>query len=306
MKNAPLEIFFGFLFIIFLALFAIGIYHYKAPTPKTHHISGHSVSNEWSVSLAHSPPDVAASILRGANYFQNTPELAKAYVGNTLSCNQCHLNGGQQNGVLGLVGVAPHYPEWDERSAKKMTLSERIQSCFLRSENGKAPPLDSPILKDLVSYVESLRPFNEDSQKPWRNLILIPKKELLSLEKIDISKGKFLFDQQCSFCHGNNANPQVGIPPLWGSDSFNDGAGLARVYTLASFIQGAMPLGGAQSLSDEEAQEIAGYVDSQNRPHYSEMQKDYPQGHVPVDAVYYLQRYPTNPLQPDPENKYRN
>ncbi len=305
MKNLPLKIAFGILFTLFLVIYAVGLYHYRDQTPQSFHHTGSSTHQDWSQSLLHENPTIVASFLRGAKYFRHTSSFASLYVGNSLSCTQCHLGGGQENGILGLVDIASYYPEWDEREGKKITLVERIQSCFLRSENGKAPPVENPVIKDLKAYVESIRPFSENSKKPWRNLIQIPKEDLIPIEKIEVAQGKFLFDQQCAFCHGHQGNPMPGIPPVWGNESFNDGAGLARVYTLASFIQRGMPLGGANSLNNKEAQEIAAYIDSQKRPVYAGKQKDYPQGDIPVDAVYYPQRYPTNPLQPFMENKYK-
>jgi thiosulfate dehydrogenase len=83
--------------------------------------------------------------------------------------------------------------------------------------------------------------------------------------------------------------------PLWGARSWNDGAGAARVYTLAGYIRYAMPLTQPGILSDEEAQHVAAYINAQERPVYSGKADDYPGG-APIDAVYYP-RYPENPLR---------
>ena len=45
--------------------------------------------------------------------------------------------------------------------------------------------------------------------------------------------------------------------PLWGDGSWNDGAGAARVYTLAGIIRYSMPYLSPGSLTDEEAQQVA-------------------------------------------------
>ena len=87
------------------------------------------------------------------------------------------------------------------------------------------------------------------------------------------------------------------IPPLWGPRSYNDGAGLARVYTLAGFIRHAMPAGAPGTLNDEEAQQLAVFINSQPRPTFNGKAQDYPDGQVPVDAVYCPQRCPHNPLR---------
>ena len=55
------------------------------------------------------------------------------------------------------------------------------------------------------------------------------------------------------------------FPPLWGPDSFNDGAGMHRVLTAARFIKARMPLGEAD-LTDDEAFDVAAFINAQPRP----------------------------------------
>jgi cytochrome c len=57
-----------------------------------------------------------------------------------------------------------------------------------------------------------------------------------------------------------------------------------------------MPLSSPSSLSLEQAQQVAAFLDAQPRPVYAAKAQDYPDGKVPVDAVYYPQRYLENPL----------
>ena len=78
--------------------------------------------------------------------------------------------------------------------------------------------------------------------------------------------------------------------PLWGPDSWNDGAGAARIYTLAGMIRYAMPYLNPGSLTDEEAQQIAAFINSMPRPEYPLKRFDYRQGRIPPDAVYYMSR----------------
>ena len=56
--------------------------------------------------------------------------------------------------------------------------------------------------------------------------------------------------------------------PLWGPDSWNDGAGAARVYTLAGIIRYTMPYLDPGSLTDEDAQQLAAFINSKPRPVY--------------------------------------
>jgi thiosulfate dehydrogenase len=80
------------------------------------------------------------------------------------------------------------------------------------------------------------------------------------------------------------------MPPLWGSDSFNDGAGMARLITAANFLHFNMPHGVDYlnpQLSPEQAWDIAAYVVSRPRPHKAGLEKDFPDLlQKPVDAPY--------------------
>ena len=78
--------------------------------------------------------------------------------------------------------------------------------------------------------------------------------------------------------------------PLWGPDSWNDGAGAARVYTLAGIVRYAMPYLNPGSLTDEEAQEVAAFINSKPRPAFPYKQTDYLTEKLPGDAVYYAKR----------------
>ena len=56
------------------------------------------------------------------------------------------------------------------------------------------------------------------------------------------------------------------FPPLWGKDSFNWGAGMHRINTAAAFIKQSMPLGKGGSLTDEQAWNVAAFMNSHERP----------------------------------------
>jgi thiosulfate dehydrogenase len=88
----------------------------------------------------------------------------------------------------------------------------------------------------------------------------------------DYDRGAKAYAQHCSSCHGADgagqklADGQTMFPPLWGPRSFNWGAGMASIDNAAEFIKANMPLGLGGSLSDQEAWDIATYMDSQERP----------------------------------------
>ena len=261
------------------------------------HATGPRHEYPQAFSMASQNPRLAQSVQLGAEIFYQTAKFAPKYVGNGLACTSCHFQGGTQEGMLGLVGVALKYPEYDPRSGRPVTLQERLQSCFLRSLNGKAPPEGNAILQNLFDYVTYLSTgVSKEEELKWRDLDWIPAAEKIPIEKLDPLEGKKLYAQNCAACHGLTGRGDGWATGLWGENTYNDGSGLGRVYTLAGFLFRAMPLSAPNSLNLEQAQQIAAYLDAQPRPAFAGKAQDYAGGKVPVDAVYYPQLYPKNPL----------
>lgn len=95
----------------------------------------------------------------------------------------------------------------------------------------------------------------------------------LGREKPELSyeRGQQVYTKNCAVCHGKNGqgqktNGEVVFPPLWGDGSYNWGAGMTRIFTAASFIQNNMPLGKPGSLTDDEAWQVANFINPQERP----------------------------------------
>ncbi len=241
---------------------------------------------------------MAEQITWGYRIFVDTPSQAPQFTGGKVSCNNCHLNAGQRDRSLALVGVAGMFPEYNNRAARLISLPDRVVDCFLRSENAighgddQVPTTASKEVLAVTAYLTWLaRDTPVGHNPPSRNKNTIAPDRLIPVDELDRTRGKALYDDRCTSCHGiDGQGVQIGdkrAGPLWGPDSWNDGAGAARVYTLAGIIRYAMPYLAPASLSDEEAQQIAAYITSQPRPVYPHKERDYVGGKVPVDAVYY-------------------
>ncbi len=113
----------------------------------------------------------------------------------------------------------------------------------------------------------------------------------------DPARGAQVYADTCAACHGADGSGQRAasgagyqIPPLWGPDSFNDGAGMTRVLTAAAYARHNMPFGttfDAPVLSDDDAYDVAGYITSQDRPHKANLENDFPiRLEKPVDTPY--------------------
>jgi len=245
---------------------------------------------------------LANEIRWGFKIFTNTPKEAPQFAPGSMSCNNCHLNGGQRERSLPLVGVAGMFPEYNKRSGRLYSLGDRVVDCFWRSENATgAHPTDpenlpTPTSKEVLAvsaYLTWLAQGYEVGKNPaWRGQNTIDQPKLVPVAKLDPHKGEDLYKDRCANCHGEDGQGvQIGdkkAGPLWGPDSWNDGAGAARVYTLAGIIRYSMPYMNPGSLTDEEAQHVAAFIDSKPRPAYPFKHQDYRTEKLPPDSVYYL------------------
>jgi thiosulfate dehydrogenase len=240
----------------------------------------------------------------GYQIFTDTPKHARRFVGGKMSCANCHLNAGQRERALPIVGVAGMFPEYNARAARLISLADRVVDCFLRSENATGQSLDDPptptskevlALSAYIAWISKGQPVGRNPS--WRGQNAIPQAKLLPLNQLDAKHGEAIYRERCTSCHGDDGQgKEIGGPvpnsakragPLWGPESWNDGAGAARVYTLAGIIRYTMPYLDPGGLTDEDAQHVAAFITAQPRPEYPYKSRDYAGGKVPVDAVYY-------------------
>ncbi len=213
------------------------------------------------------PADIKDAVTLGYNIMMDTRKYAAKYVGNKLNCTNCHFKGGitegGKNGGISLVGVASTYPKYRKRQNYAVHIITRINDCFERSMNGKPLPPDSKEMTALVTYYQWISkglPIYADI--PWLGL-----KHIKSAHPPDPVKGKQIFAQKCAMCHGNDGQGTQAAPPLWGKDSFNDGAGMHKLENLAAFAYKNMPKGNPD-LTPEDALDVAAFVTTQPRPHF--------------------------------------
>ena len=207
-------------------------------------------------------------VRRGRDIFTNTGEHAAAYVGNGLSCSNCHLDAGRLANSAPLWGAYGRYPAYRSKNQRVNTYAERLQGCFLYSMDGKAPPADSPEMLALESYS-----FWMAQGAPIGATLAgagYPKDFKPPLPP-DYPRGKKVFEENCALCHGPAGQGQkvagrYVFPPLWGGDSYNWGAGMHQLDNAAGFIKANMPLGRGGSLSDQQAWDVAMFMNAQERP----------------------------------------
>jgi len=204
----------------------------------------------------------------GQSIFEDTPQHAPQYAGNTLSCRNCHLDRGRDAFSSPMWAAYVHYPEYRKKDGLVNTIQMRVQGCFRYSQNGVVPAADSKELTALVTYFYWMSGGLPVGVKPKAAGYpkLDPPKATPSPER-----GANVYASACALCHGANglgrssAGQQV-FPPLWGPQSFNWGAGMHQVDRAAGFIKTSMPYGAGGTLSDQDAWDVAAYVNSRPRP----------------------------------------
>lgn len=217
------------------------------------------------------------------------------YTRGRMSCGSCHLDAGAEPGTLSLPESVHHYPRFQARVGTTTTLEDRVNECMQRSMNGKPLPKDSTEMIAIASYIRNLGTEDAASGASRKKPVGEPAGFKTPARAADVKAGKKLLEEKCASCHGKDgagllasANPIHGyvFPPLWGPDSFNNGAGMHRVLTAAKFIKARMPLGKA-NLTDEEAFDLSAYINSQPRPEMENLDRDYPDRKTkPIDTGY--------------------
>ncbi len=231
------------------------------------------------------PPPIPAgplgdAVRRGRALLVATRESLPAHVGNRLRCVSCHLDEGRR--VSGSwVGVFARYPQYRARSATIETIEYRVNDCFRRSMNGAALDPVGRDMADIVAYLAYLsRGIPVEPPQPGARL------QQWARFTADTAAGAQVFAAACAKCHGPDGSGTAAAPPVWGPASYNIGAGMARVRTAAEFIRRSMPFDQPGTLTDQQAFDVAAYVNAHSRPDYRGKEGDWPNGDPPPDAAY--------------------
>ncbi|HEV2538872.1 MAG TPA: c-type cytochrome [Frateuria sp.] len=215
------------------------------------------------------PPGPYGDMVRlGREIFRHTRQNAPAYVGNGLDCANCHLDAGRLAGSSPLWGAYGMYPQYRKKNGHVNSYGERLQGCFMYSMNGKAPPLDDKVIVALETYSYWMAQGAPLGVKlPGAGYPRVP----APAKAPDYARGQAVFDRDCALCHGADGQGQqvagrYVFPPLWGKDSFNWGAGMHELDKATAFIKANMPLGRGGMLSDQDAWDVAMFMDAHERP----------------------------------------
>src|SRR6266702_3415005 len=214
-----------------------------------------------------------------ATYAHIGPEVAdraKRFAGNNLACGNCHLQAGTKKFGIPLFGLFGEFPLYSARLGAEITIEDRFNSCMTRSMNGRPLPASAPEMRAMVAYIKFLSTGVPRGQRlPGLGVGKMPELDRAA----DPVRGQSGYANICAGCHRSDGagirrslpSTDLGymMPPLWGGDSFNDGAGMARLITAANFVHFNMPHGADYlnpQLTAEDAWDGAAYMISQPRP----------------------------------------
>jgi thiosulfate dehydrogenase len=210
------------------------------------------------------------------------PKGKIAAITNGMNCQNCHLDAGTKLWGNNYSAVFSTYPRFRERSGTVENIYKRVNDCIERSLNGKRLDTNSREMQAISAYINWVGHAVPKNVKPKGAGIT----DLPFLNRAaDPMKGRSVYMQKCQRCHGAEGRGVLqsdGIkyeyPPLWGDNSYTIGAGLYRLTRFAGYVKDNMPFGtthNAAQLTDEEAWDVAAFVNSQPRPQ-KDFSKDWP------------------------------
>jgi thiosulfate dehydrogenase len=204
------------------------------------------------------------SIRYGRSIVEDTQHVMQGNVRARMSCAACHVGAGTVARGGSFIGLYGRFPQWNARSHRVISLHDRITECFLRSMNGKPPDYASKEMIAVVAYIAWLSrdiPVGTPQDPKDRFIEPVPERSP------DVANGGKIYATKCAACHGADGNGSGdAIPPLWGAQSFNDGAGMARIDRMTGFVHYNMPQNAPGSLSKDDAYDVSAFVLTHTRP----------------------------------------
>lgn len=229
--------------------------------------------NKYQIPESDSLSRYGQALLENTSYYLG-PKGIVARLTNGMNCQNCHLVAGTVPWGNNYGGVYSTYPRFRNRSGSLETIPKRVSDCMERSLNGTAIDSNSREMKAIIAYMKWLGEGIPKDHKPAGSGI----EDLPYLDRAaDPIKGKQVFISKCQRCHMEDGmgqkNPDDNgyvYPPLWGPNSYNTAAGLFRLSRFAGFVKNNMPFGEVEyhnpQLTNEEAWDVAAFVNSQPRP----------------------------------------
>ena len=246
------------------------------------------------------------------------PDTGEPYVTTVTACSSCHFTGGHVPfGSPVYQSPSKYQPDPETGLGPYFTplgyhrdLEDSIIDCFRNCMNAeRAPEKDDPVMVALVNYIHwvsegIIDPAMKDDWKllPAEAGTGLPSIPGVSSMRADPLRGAQLYAGRCADCHDEDG-PGAGeykigeerprIPALWGiQDGYSRGAAFYRVPVLAAYVQKHMPYDEPETLNDQDALDIAAYINAPDKPRANGMEELY--CHVDPDGIPSALRKPAD------------
>jgi thiosulfate dehydrogenase len=275
--------------LLFLVITSLVVIVTVLATTGKSHVAGSDKTNPSKTNQEFDwhPPDTSqisftpeGNLIRyGRDLIANTsvylgPKGSVAAISNGMNCQNCHLDAGTKSFGNNYGAVFSTYPRFRERSGTVENIYKRVNDCLERSLNASRG-LDtmSREMQAIKAYITWLGQNVPKGVKPVSSGIAeLPYPD----RSADPVKGERVYMQNCQRCHGANGEGILNAektayiyPPLWGPHSYTTAAGLYRITRFAGYVKLNMPFDAphnARSITDDEAWDVAAFVNSRPRP----------------------------------------
>jgi thiosulfate dehydrogenase len=244
--------------------------------------------------------DSGKLIAYGRDLIANTskylgPNGSVQQITNGMNCQNCHLSAGTIPWGNNYGAVSSKYPQFRARSGGMETIVKRVSDCMERSLNAqKAVDSNSREMQAIIAYMHWVgKGVPKDTTPRGTGIMQLPYLNRAASP----DNGRIVYVNKCQRCHGADGLGQKNAdetgytyPPLWGNNSYNTAAGLYRMSRFAGYVKNNMPFGEVTyhtpALSNEEAWDVAAFVNSQPRP-VKTFKEDWPDiSKKPVDHPF--------------------
>jgi cytochrome c len=219
----------------------------------------------------------------GPDGFKKFPD-GKPYSTTTIACSSCHFTGGH------VPFGTPMYQSPDKYTGLpyfrplnyKRDMKDSIIDCFRNCMNTEEVlSKDDPVMLDMVAYINWLAAGVTDPNMKGAGWVNLPGTALPVLDanvanmQASPSRGRTLYNTHCADCHSKDGaglgeyragESRPRVPAMWGPDSYSRGAAFYNSQNMAGYIKKFMPMGMPETLSSQDALDIAVYINDQFHP----------------------------------------
>jgi len=225
-------------------------------------------------------------------------DTGEPYASSVTACTSCHFTGGHVPfGTPFYQSPSKYAPlPYFRPLGYKRDLEDSIIDCFRNCMNAdRSPTKTDAVMRDLVAYINWVRDGVIDpvARADWTKLPpeagpnlpgldpgiytdpTLPTRAVNPIGAANPTNGAALYAQQCAVCHDEDG-PGLGeyrvgeerprAPALWG---LRDGHSLAAAFyrngVLGAYIQSHMPFDTPNTLTDQQALDIAAYINAPDK-----------------------------------------